>query len=178
MAVVQAAFFYKGILMTRNEFENLFTPALENAGYELVDIKLSNQNKKMLIQVFIDRLDASGNDANGGITFSDCEKASNALGNLLDEEVPELDGYLLEISSPGIDRILRKERDFNRFAGSQVKIKLRQPLEGTKIFYGEIIRCEGEKLYLKGCPPFSLSGIAEARLHYSDEEIFKKGRGR
>lgn len=160
--------------MNIQEFENLFTPVLEKTGYELADLKLSSQNKKMLIQVFIDRIDATGKDANSGITFSDCEKASNALGSLLDEKMPELDGYLLEVSSPGIDRVLKKEKDFNRFSGATVKLKLKKPLEGTKIFYGEIIKCENGLLYLNGCPAFSLSDIAEARLHYSDAEIFKK----
>lgn len=163
--------------MTRNEFETLFTPVLEENGYELVDLKLSSQNKKLLIQVFIDHLNAKSTDANGGINFDDCEKASNALGNFLDAQMPDLDGYMLEISSPGIDRILKKEKDFNRFAGSEIKIKLKAPLEGTKIFYGKIIRCENGMLYISGNQHFNLSDIAEARLHYSDEEIFKKNRG-
>ena len=160
--------------MTRNDFENLFAPVLEQAGYDLVDLKLSSQNRKMLIQVFIDHLNAEQPDANGGINFADCEKVSNILGDCLDSEHPEIDGYLLEISSPGIDRILKREKDFNRFAGATVKLKLRQPLDGTKVFYGEIIKCENGILYINGCAPFQLADIAEARLHYSDEEIFTK----
>ena len=177
MAAVKAAFFYKGILMTRNEFETLFTPILERTGYDLADLKISSQNKKLLIQVFIDHLNAETADANGGINFDDCEKVSAVLGDFLDNEIPGLDGYMLEISSPGIDRILKKEKDFNRFAGSEVKIKLKSPVEGTKVFYGGIIRCENGVLYITGSQHFNLSDIAEARLHYSDEEIFKKNRG-
>lgn len=160
--------------MTRNDFESLFLPVLENAGYDLVDLKLSSQNRKMLIQIFIDHAGASGTDANSGITFDDCEKVSSILGECLDREAPELDGYLLEVSSPGIDRILKKEKDFNRFAGSQVKVKLKHPVEGTKIFYGEIIKCEDGVLYLTGNQIFRLSDTAEVRLHYSEEDIFKK----
>ena len=160
--------------MEKKVFETLFTPVLEQIGYELIDLKLSNQNRKLLIQAFIDHAEATGNDANGGITFDDCEKASSALGKCLDDEMPELDGYLLEISSPGMDIILKKEKDFNRFAGSTVKVKLKKPLEGTKVFYGEILNCENGILCLAGGLNFKLTDTEEIRLHYSDEDIFKK----
>lgn len=160
--------------MTRDDFETLFMPVLEQAGYDLVDLKLSSQNRKMLIQVFIDHLNAENSDANGGINFADCEKVSNILGDCLDKEHPEIDGYLLEISSPGIDRILKREKDFRRFAGSPVKLKLKKPLDGTKVFYGDIVKCENGILYIAGCAPFKLEDIAEARLHYSDQDIFIK----
>ena len=160
--------------MEKKVFETLFIPVLEQISYELTDIKLANQNKKLLIQVFIDHANATGNDANGGITFDDCEKASSALGKCLDEKMPNLDGYLLEVSSPGMDRVLKKEKDFNRFAGSTVKIKLKKPLDGTKVFYGEILNCENGTLHLAGGLSFSLTDTEEIRLHYSDEEIFKK----
>ena len=58
--------------------------------------------------------------------------------------------------------------------GSPVKLKLKKPLDGTKVFYGDIVKCENGIRYIAGCAPFKLEDIAEARLHYSDQDIFIK----
>lgn len=106
--------------------QTLLDTTLPGLGYELVDLELGRDG---LVRVFI--------DCPAGITLDDCTKVSNHLSHLFTvENVPY---ERLEISSPGLDRPLKKEADFQRFAGQQVKIKLRIPLEGgRKTLQGEL----------------------------------------
>ena len=102
--------------MTENETEKLLTPAVETAGFEITDIKISYLKGKPALQIFIDKMNSVNNNANGGITLDDCELVSNAIGNILDNNDYFKDGYSLEISSPGVDRVIKKPKDFNRLA--------------------------------------------------------------
>ncbi len=92
-------------------------------GYELVDVERGQQG---VLRVFI--------DAPTGITLDDCEKVSRQLSYVL--EVENIDYARLEVSSPGLDRPLKKPADFDRFAGSEVSIRLREPLQGRRNFDG------------------------------------------
>lgn len=92
-------------------------------GYELVDVERGQQG---LLRVFI--------DAPTGITLDDCEKVSRQLSYVL--EVENIDYARLEVSSPGLDRPLKKAADFDRFAGSEISIRLREPLQGRRNFDG------------------------------------------
>lgn len=92
-------------------------------GYELVDVERGQQG---VLRVFL--------DAPTGITLDDCEKVSRQLSYVL--EVEDVDYARLEVSSPGLDRPLKKAADFDRFAGSEVSIRLREPLEGRRNFDG------------------------------------------
>src|SRR3990167_3497200 len=99
-------------------------------GYELVDVEMSPRGRT--IRVFID---APGRDA--GIDVDDCAKVSNQLTRVF--EVENFDFDRLEISSPGLDRVVKKAEDFERFAGQDVQIKLRIPHGGRRNFQGEQI---------------------------------------
>lgn len=92
-------------------------------GYELVDVERGQQG---VLRVFI--------DAPTGITLDDCEKVSRQLSYVL--EVENIDYARLEVSSPGLDRPLKKPSDFDRFAGSEISIRLREPLQGRRNFDG------------------------------------------
>ena len=94
-------------------------------GYELVDVELAPSR---LIRVFIDK--------EGGVTIDDCEKVSNHLTKLF--VVEEVDFNRLEVSSPGLERPLKKLEDFFRFKGKIVKIKTKETIDGQKIFQGVI----------------------------------------
>jgi len=100
-------------------------------GYELVDFELTAQG---ILRVFIDK--------EGGITVEDCATVSNHLSRLF--MVEDVDYKNLEISSPGLDRPLKKAADFVRFAGQQAKIKTRLPIDGQKNFIGRIEACEND----------------------------------
>lgn len=95
--------------------------------YELVDLEVSNRGK--LLRLFIDKPD--------GITIDDCVLVSNQLGNVLAVE-NDIDYDRLEVSSPGLDRALKKEADFIKFAESRANVKVRMPIEGRKNFLGTL----------------------------------------
>ncbi|EIC12980.1 ribosome maturation factor RimP [Kingella kingae] len=107
------------------DVQNILDTTLPGLGYELVDFELTAQGT---LRVFIDK--------NGGITVEDCATVSNHLSRVF--MVEDVDYKNLEISSPGLDRPLKKASDFVRFAGSQAKIKTRLPVDGQKNFIGRI----------------------------------------
>ena len=104
--------------------ENLLESTLAGMGYELVDVEQLSHGK--LIRVYVDK--------EGGISIDDCVTISNHLSRLL--AVEDIDYDRLEVSSPGLDRPLKKETDFLRFIGETVKLKLRVPLQGQRNFIG------------------------------------------
>ena len=101
----------------------LVESTVEGMGYELVDLEI---NSRGLMRVFLDKPT--------GITVEDCEAVSNQLTRLF--AVENIDFDRLEVSSPGLDRPLKKEKDFVRYAGQKAQIKLRMPLAGRKNFVG------------------------------------------
>lgn len=136
-------------------------------GYDLVDIE---RGAGGLLRVTIDRV--AGDPAGESITVDDCEKVTRQLQHLL--EVEGCEYSRLEVSSPGLDRPLKKPVDYARFAGAQVDLTLKLPFQGRKKYRGELQRGEGEgwRLVLpvekKGEPQqaldFSLGEVREARL--------------
>ena len=106
---------------------------LEGMGYELVDLEVTGRG---MVRVFIDKLavKAAGGEQPSGITLEDCERVSNQLTRLFAVEGVAYDR--LEVSSPGLDRPLKKEADFVRFRGERATLKLRVPLEGRRNFVG------------------------------------------
>jgi ribosome maturation factor RimP len=108
--------------------QDLIEPVVEAMGYELVGTEFVEQDGNRLLRVYIDK--------EGGITLDDCEKVSHQVSGLLDVEDPIPGQYSLEISSPGLDRPLFKERDFERFAGHKVKIKLDGLYQGRRRITG------------------------------------------
>jgi ribosome maturation factor RimP len=114
---------------------------LAAVGYDLVDLEYQNEPQGWVLRVFIDHpVDAPKDDGLGvGITHTDCGEASRHLGTVLDVEDPIDGAYRLEVSSPGINRPLRKERDFARFAGEKVKIQTDEMVEGRKNYKGRLL---------------------------------------
>ncbi len=102
------------------DLHTLIETSVSHLGYELVDLDISNRGK--LLRVFIDKLNPV--DTKDSVNIDDCVLVSNQLGNLLAVE-HEIDYDRLEVSSPGMDRVLRKEADFLRFIGERAAIKLR-----------------------------------------------------
>ena len=122
-----------GMLSGKNDLEQLLEATISGLGYELVDFDLSSRNR--MLQVFIDRqYDVSSQGSSGGITLEDCERASQQLQRVLPVEGINYDR--LEVSSPGLDRRLRKAVDFVRFAGNKVEVKLRTVSNGRRRLVG------------------------------------------
>ena len=111
-------------------------------GYELVDLEYVREQQGWVLRIFIDHPvtdDGDAGDAPGSrITHEDCERASRHLGTVLDVEDPIDIAYRLELSSPGVRRPLRKERDFVRFAGRLARVQLSEPLDGRRNFTGRL----------------------------------------
>ena len=112
-------------------------------GYELSRWEYVKEGQEKYLRVYVDKLE------NGEYTVmstDDCEKISRYLSEKLDEEDPIEENYYLEVSSPGMDRILVSDKDFVRFAAQQVEVKLYKPLEGskTKAFTGKLIGKDAE----------------------------------
>lgn len=107
---------------------------------ELVDVEYKS-GPKHLVRIFIDKA--------GGVNLSDCGKISSRVGILLDSEDIIEDEYILEVSSPGLDRPLKNEGDYKRNEGELVKIDLHEPLDGKKTFIGRIIGARNQKVIVK-----------------------------
>lgn len=104
------------------DLHTLIEQSVSQLGYELVDLEISNRGK--LLRVFIDKQNPE--DIKDSVNIDDCVLVSNQLGNLLSVE-HEIDYDRLEVSSPGMDRVLKKEADFLRFIGERATVKLRVP---------------------------------------------------
>ncbi len=119
-------------------------PELAQQGYELVEVEIAGGSGRAILRVFIDK--------EKGITLDDCAAVSQFLGPLLDKVEIVGGSYVLEVSSPGFDRPVRKPADFVRFSGEPVKVKTHFPVDGRKRFSGilkgfengvVVVECEG-----------------------------------
>ena len=127
-------------------------------GFEVVDIEQSPQGR--VLRVFIDRPEKAG-----GIDVEDCALVSNQLSRVLAVEGVDYDR--LEISSPGLDRVLKKQADFERFAGSEINLRLRLPMNGRRNFNGILHGMQDGKVHLTidtGEVELEFGNIDKARL--------------
>ena len=111
--------------------EALLVPILERECFELVDVEWVKEGQDWYLRAYIDK--------EGGITIGDCEMVSRALEEKLDAEDFISENYILEVSSPGLDRPLKKDRDFLRSIGKEVEIRLYKPLDGEKEYVGTLL---------------------------------------
>jgi len=146
------------------ELQGLLETTVGGLGYELVNVELSNRGR--MLRIFIDK-PATGQQetGTGGITVEDCARVSNQLARVL--EVEEIDYERLEVSSPGMDRPLKKETDFARFVGQQARLTLRVPIEGRRNYAGVMRAVAAGRLELEiegGMVSLELANIDKARL--------------
>ncbi|HZV62054.1 MAG TPA: ribosome maturation factor RimP [Methylophilaceae bacterium] len=138
------------------DLHSLLERSVAQLGYELVDLEISNRGK--LLRLFIDKPE--------GVNIDDCVLVSNQLSNLLAVE-HDIDYDRLEVSSPGLDRVLKREKDFVRFIGERAQVKLRIPMETRKNFIGILRGIEQESVLLEcedAIVKIALSNIDKARL--------------
>jgi ribosome maturation factor RimP len=142
----------------------LVEPAIEAEGYSLVDVELKGKGQGRILRLFIDKAD-------GDITLDDCQQVSELLSPMLDVE-GAIDGrYFLEVSSPGINRRIKKKADFEKFAGSKIKISMRSPLDGRRQFTGTLEGVENDDVLVRdnrsgheGMSRIPLAAIDKANL--------------
>lgn len=138
------------------QVESFMAEIISGTEYELVDVEYTKE-RDWYLRVFVDKA--------GGVDLDDCQALSEKLGARLDESDLIGGAYILEVSSPGIDRILKKDRDFVREAGKIVDVTLYAPLDGKKIFVGELEGRDEEFLRLKDMEPLPREKVAQVRLH-------------
>jgi len=156
--------FYLGETMVDvdDRIRQLLDPILASLGLDLWDLEFQRQGPKWLLRIYIDREET-------GVTLNDCESVSRDLSAALDVEDIITHAYSLEVSSPGLDRTLSKPEHFTRFAGSTVKIKVYQPIDGQKVFRGKLLGVSDEGMVKVEIPAgmimeFSMSMITKASL--------------
>ena len=144
----------------------LIEPLVESLGFALLRIRMTGDDGKMVVQVMAENAEA-------GLKIEECEAISHALSDMLDVENPIAGAYALEVSSPGVARPLTRAVDFDRWAGHEAKIGLREGVDGQRRFRGLVQGfADGEALLevaLEGFDTpqvlgFALGNIAEARL--------------
>ena len=118
-------------------------PILQGIGYGLADLELVKEGANWYLRFYIEHLSAQEH-----VRIDDCQRASEALSDWLDEADPIPQAYFLEVSSPGIERRLRKEEDFVRFQGHMVQINTYKPIYGGKAFTGHLGPASDEALTL------------------------------
>ena len=110
--------------------EALILPIIAKNNYELVDVEFVREGSNWFLRAYVDK--------EGGFSVNDCEKVSREFSDLLDKEDFIEESYILEISSPGLGRPLKKDKDFERSLGEEVEVKLYKALEGQKEFSGTL----------------------------------------
>ena len=146
-------------IITNQRTEELVTPLIEQNNFELVDIEYVKEGSNWYLRVYIDKP--------GGINVDDCELISRALSDKLDEEDFIDDAYILEVSSPGLGRPLKKDKDFERSLGEDVEIKLYRMKDGTKDYRGFLKSYNKEEIVIEDNDEeitFKRSEIALVRL--------------
>ena len=140
----------------------LAKPVVEEEGCSLWDVEYVREAGTWYLRVFVDK--------EGGLGIDDCERISRRLDPLLDEEDPIPDSYVFEVGSAGAERELKRPRDFEQFMGSEVEVRLYQPLNGSKSFVGTLKAYDDGNVTIENGSTemrFDKGKIALTRLHVS-----------
>lgn len=113
---------------TENKVEELLKPIITNIGYDLYDVRYEKEGKDYYLRIIIDKPE--------GIDLNDCEKVNNSINDILDEKDYIKEQYFLEVSSPGLERVLRKPNHFLSQIGNEISVKLFKPIENKKELIG------------------------------------------
>ncbi len=152
------------------EVERLIAPSLLDMGYDIVRVQLSGERRAKL-QVMVERRDGAD------VTVDDCAAVSRAVEALLDVADPIAGAYVLEASSPGIDRPLTRLGDFERFAGHDARVEMRMPIAGRRRFRGRILGLDAERVRLAtedGEVALPFADVAKAKLDLTEELMAAK----
>jgi len=123
------------------QVEEMLYPILQEKNFECVDVEFVKEGPNWYLRIFIDK--------EGGITIDDCEWVSRSLEKELDKTDPIIQPYILEVSSPGLDRPLKKEEDFKRYQGELVDVKLYKAVNKQKEFQGKLIGLQDDQIVIE-----------------------------
>jgi ribosome maturation factor RimP len=145
--------------MEAKEIETLIAPLVEQEGGEIVDLEWRREGHQWILRLFIDKPQ--------GITLDDCAYFSDRVGAFLDEKNAIEQSYVLEISSPGLDRVVKKDKDFVKFAGKAVKVRVKIAENGQRKFSGILKGLQDDKVAVQvgaTLKAFDKRNIDEVRL--------------
>lgn len=145
--------------MNAREIEELLSPLIESDGAEIVDVQWRREGGPMVLRLFLDKP--------AGISLDDCAYFSDRVGAFLDEKDVITQRYVLEISSPGLDRVIKKGKDFARYSGEPVKLRLKAPDNGQRAFRGILRGLEGDEILVEvagALKKFPRGNVDEVRL--------------
>lgn len=129
------------ILSITEQVADLVEPALEDMDFELVDVEYSSWYGKWVLRLYIDKEE--------GVTLGDCARISREIGDLIDVKEIIIQKYVLEVSSPGLDRPLKKEKDLERAIGKKIKVKTVATLKGRRNYTGFLRNFQEGILYME-----------------------------
>lgn len=139
--------------------ESLIKPKIENIGYELYDVEYSKEGKNYFLRVFIDKPE--------GIDLTDCEKVNDEINDVLDEANYIKEQYFLEVSSPGIERILRKDKHLEKNIGAEINVKLfKKDENGNKEYQGILQSFNENEIELEEDIKIERKNIAQIKTIY------------
>ena len=150
--------------MLRDQLRELLAPVVAGLGYQLWELEFLPRSGGGTLRIYID---AAADSSVGGISLDDCERVSRAVSEKLDAADPIPGHYTLEVSSPGLDRVLRTREHFERFAGERVRLEMMQPVEGRKRFSGRLLGVGASEITLElenGRISLPIDDIHRARL--------------
>ena len=140
--------------------EKLIEPIIEKIGYELYDVEYAKEGKNYFLRIFI--------DSEKGIDLNDCEKVNDAITDILDEENYIKEQYFLEVSSPGIEKVLRKEKHLEKNIGTEISVKLfKKDENGKKEYQGILKQYNEEKIELEEEITIERKNIAQIKTVYN-----------
>jgi len=145
--------------MLRDQLIELLGPVVTGLGYELWELEYASQSRGGLLRLYIDSPE--------GISVEDCAKVSHAVSAAMDEADPIASHYTLEVSSPGMDRVLRTREHFELFRGEQVRVEMKRPIGGRKRFVGMLTEVDEGAITLAvegSAVSLPLNDIHKARL--------------
>lgn len=122
--------------------ENRISKIIENLGYELYDVQYAKEGKDYFLRIFIEKKD-------GEITLDDCESVNNAITDILDEDDYIKEQYFLEVSSTGVEKMIRKEKHLKENMGEIIILKLFKPINNSKEYIGKLKRYDNTTLTIE-----------------------------
>ena len=160
----------QGSQIYREKIWNLVEPVIESEDMELVDVECLNMKSRWLVRIYMDKEE--------GVTLDDCSEISSQVGDLLDIHEVLPTSYILEVSSPGLNRPIARERDFIKFRGHNIKVKVKDSTDGKKIFRGELVDFfdeDGEKILVVDAEGKTYriprETVVKANIEYEDKGI-------
>lgn len=140
--------------------ESLLKKTIEQLGYDLYDVEYSKEGKNYFLRIYIDKPD--------GIDLNDCEKVNDAISDLLDQADYIKEQYFLEVSSPGVERVLRQDKHLTQNIGNEIQIKLfKKDENGKKEYQGKLCKFNEEKIELEENIQIERKNIAQIKTIYN-----------